>query len=684
VLARLARLWRRSTTATAPAPAILTPPDFAADVAATGISTAEWCRRRRAATALYSTISSAAAANLRERHAARVHSTASAAERVLRHEFDLLGSGPYVPVDPERKPRDGYTPIDWYLDPVRRLRFPRAVPHTQWNLFEMRPGNADIKYPWELARCQHWTTVGQAFVLTDDDRFAREIARQLDDFVEANPTGIGVNWTCTMDVGLRAVSWAMALELVRTSPALDDAFWTRAYQALFDTGVFIRGNLENKYEVTSNHFLSNLLGLQFLGAVFAGLEQGAEWTSFSHAAIEHEMDVQVLPDGADYESSIPYHRLVTELFLGAARLADHLGAPLSPACRARLRDMFAYLAATTRPDGLMPQAGDADDGRLHILEGYGITSPQDARHLFGPAAAMFGEAEWRALGGDAGAWEAAWWGFDADAGALPGPDAAATAVPVPVSPVARLFPQAGTAVARTTVGHYLLVTNGIVGTNGFGNHKHNDLLSFEYHHHGVPLIVDPGSYVYTSDADARNLFRGTASHNTLMVDGVEQNDLRPDWLFRLFETSHAESISFADNDGVVEYVGRHHGYERLPDPVTHERTVQFTRQSGKLVIVDRLLGRGRHSLRWHFHLAPGVSAERAGGAAIALTAAARRPEASARPVVCALHVPSDVAIAIRPAAYSPSYGVQQPCLAIDLSADVDLDGERRWTFSIES
>ena len=38
--------------------------------------------------------------------------------------------------------------------------------------------------------------------------------------------------------------------------------------------------------------------------------------------LEHEIDVQVLPDGADYESSVPYHRLVAELFLGAARLAD--------------------------------------------------------------------------------------------------------------------------------------------------------------------------------------------------------------------------------------------------------------------------------------------------------------------------------------------------------------------------
>ena len=108
-----------------------------------------------------------------------------------------------------------------------------------------------------------------------------EIARELDDFVEANPTGLGINWTCTMDVGLRAVSWAIGLELIRQSGALDDAFWERAYTALFDHGVFIRNNLENTYEVTSNHFLSNMLGLQFVGAVFADLPQGDEWTSFA-------------------------------------------------------------------------------------------------------------------------------------------------------------------------------------------------------------------------------------------------------------------------------------------------------------------------------------------------------------------------------------------------------------------
>src|SRR6185369_6692325 len=140
MLARLARLWRRPPAA-APAPG--TPPvpppptpTFDADVAATGLSTIAWCRRRRETGALHADLPGEALAALQQSDAGRTGATIAAAERLLRHDFDLLGSGSYRPIDPDRRPRDGYTPIDWYLDPVRRLRFPRGVPHKQWNLME--------------------------------------------------------------------------------------------------------------------------------------------------------------------------------------------------------------------------------------------------------------------------------------------------------------------------------------------------------------------------------------------------------------------------------------------------------------------------------------------------------------------------------------------------------------------
>ena len=38
-----------------------------------------------------------------------------------------------------------------------------------------------------------------------------------------------------------------------------------------------------------------------------------------------------------------------------------------------------------------------------------------------------------------------------------------------------------------------MILNGKVGTDGFGNHKHNDLLSFEYHYEDMPIFVDIGA-----------------------------------------------------------------------------------------------------------------------------------------------------------------------------------------------
>jgi hypothetical protein len=614
--------------------------------------------------ALYVNVGDAQLERLRREHPRLAQATIDAAERVRRHEFDLLGSGPYTADDPDRQAdASGYRPIDWYLDPVSQLRFPRGVRLTEWNLDHMRPGRADIKLPWELGRCQHWPVLGQAYRLTGSNRFALEIASELRDFVEANPIGTAVNWACTMDVALRAANWAIGLELVRSCSALTHGFWQQAYQALFDHGTFIETHLENTYGVTSNHFLSNVVGLFFLAAVFDDLPRGRMWDRQCREWLVEEVTTQVLPDGSDFESSVPYHRLVTELFLAATRLADYAGAPLPPTMRCRLRNMVDFLAAVQRPDGLMPQVGDADDGRGHILSGYGASQPQDGRHVFGPAARVLGNREWTSQGGEWMPWETAWWGFDM-------PDAP-SAQPA-LRDGLQHFPQAGLTVMRRGR-DYLLVTNGIVGTNGFGNHKHNDLLGFEYHLDGVPVLVDPGSYVYTADPHARDLFRSTRSHNTVSVDGEEQNELRPGWLFRMFEHANPEHLEVDGQSDYLRYRGRHHGYTRLPEPVVHERTLTFSRRDAALTITDVLQGRGTHRLRWHFHFAPGIEASLARSDGVEIRAGAR---------VLEMTVPPALRPTLATAWYSPSYGVRTPCVCLDFEIEERIPGRHEYVFRI--
>ena len=657
---RLLSRLRRAPAATAAPEAA--PRRWADDLNEVGLSAAAWLAARQAEGRLFVDLPEERVERLRQLYPDHVRATLAAADRVLRHEFDLLGSGTYTPVDPDRhSDTSGYRPIDWYLDPVAGLRFP-SVPLSAWNFDQMRPAGADIKRPWELARCQHWPLLGQAYRLTRDDRFALEIVRELRDFMDANPIATAVNWACTMDVALRAANWAVALEMIRGADVPDD-FWHFAYEALFDHGAFIENHLENRYEVTSNHFLSNVVGLFYVAAVFRDLPRGQLWDRQCRDWLAQEMEVQVLADGADYESSVPYHRLVSELFLGAARLAAHAGRPLPARFLDRLATMIDYLAAVLRPDGLMPQVGDADDGRLHILSGYGTWKPQDPRHLFGPAAGLFQRDGWLRDAGEAADWEAEWWGFDSSGLERPAAGAPRAAL--------SHFPHAGlTAIRRE--GDYLLVTNGIVGTGGFGNHKHNDLLSFEYHVGGQPVIVDPGSYVYTSDPDARNLFRSTRSHNTLSIDDQEQNEIRPEWLFRMFEKASPEHLSVREHGAELEYRGRHRGYGRPGDALVHTRTFRLRLTDGSVVIADELEGNGTHRLRWHFHFAPGVTVENRLSGQFDIGAQNR----------LRMTVPHGLHATIVPAWYSPSYGVRQRCLALDLDIEERVEAARTYVFEI--
>jgi hypothetical protein len=105
----------------------------------------------------------------------------------------------------------------------------------------------------------------------------------------------------------------------------------------------------------------------------------------------------------------------------------------------------------------------------------------------------------------------------------------------------------------------------------------------------------------------------------------------------------------------------------------HERTFTLSRSDRSLTIVDMLEGRGTHRLRWHFHFSPGVTASvpRAGDVDIQL---------ASRPL--RLTVPPELQLTIGDSWYSPSYGVREPCVAVDAEALVTLDGRHEFAFGL--
>ena len=64
--------------------------------------------------------------------------------------------------------------------------------------------------------------------------------------------------------------------------------------------------------------------------------------------------------------------------------------------------------------------------------------------------------------------------------------------------------------------NYLFVDAADIGIRGRGSHDHNDRLSFELYSGNTTFFSDSGAYVYSANPQARNRFRSTAAHNTVL------------------------------------------------------------------------------------------------------------------------------------------------------------------------
>jgi hypothetical protein len=574
------------------------------------------------------------------------------AEKVVSGEFDLLGSGP---VDMRRgRSGPGYW-IDWNRDPISGERYPAVFSHWRWNPFKMRRGNADVKGPWELTRCQHFPLLGQAYWLTGDERYAECYARTIEDFIRCNRPGIGVHWACPMDVALRTVSWLVGLSYFQGSPTLSVFWWRRFLKSLVQHGRHITNNLEfgtlEGRVIVSNHGLANLFGLYWLGLNFSGLDAGCVWRGIAETGLEQQVRLQLLYDGGGFESSIPYHRLVTEMFLSAYALAQHHGLSFSDEYRRRLVSALRFIKALRQEGGRQPQIGDADNGRAHILSGYGEweVEQENMDHLLVAGATVLDCPELIKGIADKYHVEACFWRDQGDRHAE-------QKIPLDPVPAACLFPNSGIAVIRQGEA-YALMSNSVCGTFGIGNHKHNDQLAVEWVLGDQPLLVDAGSYTYTQNPEARNWFRGTRQHNTLQIDGQEQNGLDPAALFRLEQ--YGDSVwerPWQDAEGCWGVRARNTAYSRLPGAPSHVRGIIMT-VDGRLVIDDQIENALGHELRWCFIVHPSVSVELSGNIAI-LTG--RR--------IAVIEAPDWANWVVEAAWYSRGYGVRQQTSALVMTA----------------
>ena len=531
------------------------------------------------------------------------------ADSYEQKKFDLLGSG-----------ETSFESIAWHTD-FRLQKQSQTADYTYdstayYKDIVVMPGQSeklakDIKIPWELSRFQHIWVLAHAYKQTGDQKYAQAFYQQTASWLDENHYLLGPNWKCPMDVGIRALNWIVGFSFFSDAP-MDESFWQRFVCSLYDHMIYLEHNWEIYDHRTSNHYLSDLIGYFYLCYFFsdlAGVQQKAEWC---YQELLHEFDKQIFEEGADYESSTNYHQLVTEIFYHFYILAPALGFVLPDIFIQKFKRMFDFIDWCTPVNGALIQIGDNDSGK--IVSGISLDL--------------------------------------------------VTAMKNETSGNVKHFAQFGISVYKTFNWHVSLRHHAYNQRQPSG-HFHNDAASVTFAIAGVPIFVDPGSYVYTPSKVWRNRFRSAENHNTFYLEGIEPV-LLDDFLFKL-DMQEAQTSATHEVDQQTMILQMFHDHYAKFGLRAH-RTVACNEADNLLTITDSWEPITKNNKTsnlvscWNFTLAPEIDAQKTDVGWLLMH--------NQKPL---LEFSSQLAFECADGWYSPSYGIKAPCKQLKARVPLHLN-----------
>ncbi len=465
------------------------------------------------------------------------------AEAILRREMPVFDQTLTLPpeIDWSRDYQNGVSnPIRWF----------RRIPFLDFTV------SGDHKYIWEINRHQHLVALAQYWVLFGERRAIERIEADLISWQEQNPFVRSVNWASALEVAFRALSCMWVLHLCGS--ALSGATRELLGTGLLQHGVAIRHNLST-YFAPNTHILGEGVALHALGIVLGR----DSWRRQGAAIVSRQFIAQIEADGFHFERTTYYHVYALDMFLFHYLLA---GRPA--AYEPILIRMAKLLESLLDAERAIPVIGDDDGGRF--FHPYGERN-RFANATLATCATLFPAAGLSARQADLSE-QGIWWIGPATLHEQSLPD------------LSEHWASSGLTVFRRGAAR-VIFDCGEMSRGGAG-HSHADALTVTLSLDGQEILTDPGAFTYVSDAPARDWFRGTGSHSTVRLGGLDQAD--PVHPFRWANKPEVSRVTAEQwsATGRCTYRGWF-----------HERSVDWTDQR-VLLIRDRVSGPALEQV-WH-------------------------------------------------------------------------------------
>jgi hypothetical protein len=456
------------------------------------------------------------------------------------------------------------------------------APLAHWTAYELgRAGLAsgeagaptDVKFLWEPARFGWAYTLGRAYHLAGDERYAAAFWAYTEAFLAANPPYFGPHWLSAQEVALRLMAWVFSLQVFANSGHTTPERENRLAKAIAAHAGRIPSTLIYARSQNNNHLLTEAAGLYTAGKALSEHPAARGWRQLGWRWFNFGLASQIAPDGAYMQHSANYHRLMLQaaLWMEALILSD-----ASPDARQewprlsqeRLAVSARWLLALTDTRaGQVPNLGPNDGAYILPL----TMCPFDD---YRPALQAAGEAFLGEKPFPAGLWDemGLWLGHR---GQGVRSEESLPTIPYTLSGASSphvLHSPDGNSWAYLRVAHF------------YNRPGHADQLHLDLWWRGLNVAQDAGSYLYNAPPPWDNALRRAQVHNTVTVNGRDQMTRAGRFLYLDWAQGHVVT-SERDAEG-ARIVAQHEGYRDLG--LIHQRLVEV-KEDGDWIVQDSLL-----------------------------------------------------------------------------------------------
>lgn len=452
--------------------------------------------------------------------------------------------------------------VVWNFNPKTKKT---ALKDEHWlDISDLHSNFGDIKYIWELSRFSFVYDLVKAYAITNDDIYIKKYWQLVDDWIYENPLELGINYKCGQEMTIRVMAWINGLYAFKDSEESTPSRVTRLIKHIY----YHTDHIEKHFEfalksVRNNHTISEAAGMYTVGLLFPFLDKSTKWMEKGKKYLEKEAQWQIYEDGSYIQNSMNYHRLVLQMYTWVLRLGEINKDEFSDELKTLLKKSTYFLYQHQLKDnGRVPNYG-ANDGAL--VHQFSSCDYLDYRPQL--------NAMWYQLTGNR-LYENG--SYDDNMLWLYGKDYTKSSIER-VTQKSSEFLEGG---------YYTIRAEKDFGSIRCTSYKNrpaqSDMLHFNLWIDNVNLFTDAGSFMYNTENKVLNYFRGSSSHNGLIINGKDQ--MQKGSRFMWYNWTKSKKIKFLSNQSFNVFEGEHYGYS----PLTHRRALLNLNKTW--IVIDDVFG----------------------------------------------------------------------------------------------